>query len=72
MANNAVKKGYEIDERAWEIIKGGVLSLAKYFPTPQDQKMYERKVIELFEKLRVDVKEKVLVNGRDDTAAAGI
>ena len=71
MANNSVKKGYEIDERAWELIKSGVLSLGKYFPTPQDQKMYERKVIELFEKLRVDVKEKVLINGRaDDTATA--
>ena len=68
MANPA-KKGYEIDERAWGIIKTGVLTLQKYFSTPQDRKMYERKVDELFTNLRVDVREKVLVNGRaDDTA----
>lgn len=71
MASNNNRK-YEIDERAWEIIKSGVLELARFFQTPQDKKMFERKVSELFSRLRVDVREKVIVNGRaDDTAGTG-
>ena len=68
MASN--KKGYEIDERAWEIIKKKILELAIYFPSPQDQKMYERKAIEAFEKMKVEIKEKVLIDGRPDTTTA--
>lgn len=68
MASSNAQK-YEIDERAWDIIKSRVLELQKYFPTPQDRKMYERKVNELFTKLRVDVREKVIVNGRTNSAA---
>ena len=59
MAN---KKGYEIDERAWEIIKKNVLDLGKYFPTPQDIKMYERQATATFEKTKAEIREKVLVN----------
>lgn len=69
MAN---KKGYEIDERAWDLIKKNVLDLGKYFPTPQDVKMYERKAAETLEKTKVEIREKVLVevnnNGRTDNA----
>ena len=68
MASN--KKGYEIDERAWEIIKKKILELAIYFPSPQDQKMYERKAIEAFEKMKVEIKEKVLIDVRPDTTTA--
>ncbi|MBR2208546.1 MAG: hypothetical protein IJ859_07020 [Synergistaceae bacterium] len=65
MAN---KKGYEIDERAWEIIKKNVLDLGKYFPTPQDVKMYERQATATLEKTKVEIREKVLVDGRTDNA----
>ena len=65
------KKGYEIDERAWNIIKTNVLDLGKYFPTPQDRKMYERKVIEMLEKVKAEIKEKVQIDGRADNTAAG-
>ena len=65
MAN---KKGYEIDERAWEILKKNVLGLGMYFPTPQDVKMYERKAVEALEKSRVEIREKVLVDGRADNS----
>ncbi len=63
------KKGYEIDERAWDIIKKNVFDLGKYFPTPQDIKMFERKAAETLEKTKVEIKEKVLVDGRTDNAA---
>lgn len=66
MAN---KKGYEIDERAWDILKNNVLRLGMYFPTPQDVKMYERKAIEVLEKSRVEIREKVLIDGRADNSA---
>ena len=62
------KKGYEIDERAWEIIKKNVLDLKMYFPVAQDQKMYERKAIEALEKTKVEIREKVLIDGRADLA----
>ena len=68
MANNTNKKGYEIDERAWEIIKENVMSLGKYFPTPQDVKMYEREAKTILEKTKVEIREKVLVDGRTDAA----
>ena len=61
------KKAYEIDERAWEIIKKNILSLGILFPTPQDVKAYERKVTETLEKTNVEIREKVLVDGRTDT-----
>ena len=61
------KKGYEIDERAWDLIKKNVMDLGKYFPTPQDVKMFERKAAEILEKTKVEIKEKVLVDGRTDT-----
>lgn len=63
------KKGYEIDERAWDIIKKNILSLGMLFPTPQDVKAYERKVTEALEKTKVEIKEKVLIDGRTDNAA---
>lgn len=59
MAN---KKGYEIDERAWDIIKNNVLDLKKYFPTPQDQKMYERQATTALEKTKAEIREKVLIS----------
>ena len=59
MAN---KKGYEIDERAWNIIKANVLDLGKYFPTPQDQKMYERQAVATLEKTKAEIREKILIN----------
>ena len=62
MAGNVnMKKGYEIDERAWDLIKKNVLELGMYFPTPQDVKMYERKAVEALEKTKAEIKEKVLV-----------
>ena len=85
MAGNVnMKKGYEIDERAWDLIKKNVLELGMYFPTPQDVKMYERKAVEALEKTKAEIKEKVLVeagvrneevgskeknNGRTDNSA---
>ena len=66
MAN---KKGYEIDERTWDILKKNVLGLGMYFPTPQDVKMYARKAIEVLEKSRVEIREKVLIDGRADNSA---
>ena len=63
----AIKKDYEIDERAWDIIKGNVLELSKLFPTPQDIKMFERKAVEALEKAKVEIKEKVFIDGRPDT-----
>ena len=69
MATN--KKGYEIDERAWEIIKKNILELSIYFPTPQDRKMYERKAVEALEKTKVEIKEKVLIDGRTADTTAG-
>ena len=55
------KKGYEIDERAWNIIKQNVMELGKLFPTPQDIKMYERRAVEVLEKTKSEIKEKVLI-----------
>ena len=55
------KKSYEIDERAWSLITKNVMVLGKYFPTPQDIKMYERKAAEVLKKTRTEIKEKVLV-----------
>jgi len=66
MAN---KKGYEIDERAWDLIKKSVLELGKYFPTPQDIKMFERKATTALEKLKAEIREKVLVDERTDSRA---
>ena len=58
----ATKKGYEIDERAWDIIKKNVLDLGKYFPTPQDIKMFERQATAALEKTKAEIKEKVLIS----------
>ena len=55
------KKGYEIDVRAWNIIKKNVMELGKLFPTPQDIKMYERRAVEVLEKTKSEIKEKVLI-----------
>lgn len=64
------KKGYEIDERAWEIIRVNAKAMKKYFPSPQDMKMFERKVdIELIEKSKAEIKAKVLTDGRADNTA---
>ena len=64
-----IKKGYEIDERAWAIILDEFGDFAKYLPTPQDQKVYQRKLKEYKGKSTVRIREE-LSNGRtDDTAA---
>lgn len=55
------KKGYEIDARAWDIIRKNVLDLGKFFPTPQDIKMYERQANTALEKTKVEIREKILV-----------
>jgi len=56
------KKGYEIDERAWNIIKENVFELGKLFPTPQDINMYKVNAQRVLEKTRVIIREKVLIN----------
>ena len=61
----ATKKGYEIDERAWDIIKKNVLDLGKYFPTPQDIKMYERQATAALEKTKVEIREKILKDSEE-------
>lgn len=65
----ATKKGYVIDERAWAIILDEFGDYVKYLSTPQDQKVYLRKIKEYKEKASVRMLEE-LNNGRtDDTAA---
>lgn len=67
MASN--NKGYEIDERAWEIIKKNVLELSVLFPHIQDINMYKREAVKVLDKTKVEIKEKVLINGRTDNSA---
>ena len=69
MANNN-KKGYEIDERAWAIIRANLKAdLLKYMATPQDKKMLERKIDESIDRTKVVIKEKIADGRTDDTAA---
>ncbi len=63
------KKGYEIDERAWEIIKKNVLGLSVLFPTRMDIEMYKREAVKILDKTKVEIKEKVLIDGRTDNSA---
>ena len=70
MANNNNRK-YEIDERAWEIIRTNLKTdLLKYMPTPQDQKMLDRKIDESLNRSKVEVKEKITDGRTDDTASS--
>ncbi len=64
-----IKKGYEIDERAWNIILDEFGDFAKYLPTIQDQKVFQRKLKEYKDKATVRVREE-LSNGRADDSAA--
>ena len=60
MANNT-KKGYEIDERAWDLIKKNVMDLGKYFRNPQDKKMYEKEALTTLEKTKAEIRESIFV-----------
>lgn len=69
MANKIVTKGYEIDERAWEIIRDNLVTdLLKYMTTPQDKKMMDRKISESLNRSKVEIMEKI--NGRTDNTTA--
>lgn len=64
------KKTLEIDERIIKVLKEEFLDFEKYLPSPQDRKMYERKIGEYIDRMKARLKEDALDGrGIDDITA---
>lgn len=68
MAN---KKAVELDPRIQKIIDEEFMDFAKYLPTLQDRKMYDRKRKEYWEKVSARIKEELNDGRADDGSISG-
>ena len=70
MANNNIKKSYEVDVRLLKIIDEEFKDFEKYLGMPQEKKVYERKRKEYFDKIIARAKEELSDGRTTDTASA--
>ena len=60
----AKKPTVEIDERIIKVLKEELSDFEKYLPSPQDRKMYERKITEYLDRTRARLREETQNDGR--------